>query len=283
MEFDPGDGQGFPAIVSLNVGGAGFTTSLETLQGGFSAGDGDSCGGQDRVSGSMLGAMFSGRIPPRKDSEGRYFIDRDGRHFHHILNYLRDGTFPPGLPPVTRLEVAREASFFGLEALAAHLKDDLRTPGGGCDGSDPSSLGAFAGLSAQEVSEQVLNRCLEDWPDFLQYVRTKVLQPLLLAGGVPLPEVAGAATPQAGVPLDEISTASLREETLAAVQVELAHVTDSKAWRWSDRKTGVNSVIRAKLLRCHLQRLGYSCRILPLMDKKEVSAYVLQVELPMPS
>jgi hypothetical protein len=34
--------------------------------------------------------MFSGRFELKKDSEGRYFIDRDGRHFVYILNYLRD-------------------------------------------------------------------------------------------------------------------------------------------------------------------------------------------------
>eukprot|EP00971_Amphidinium_carterae_P219987 4367012-Amphidinium_carterae.1 len=45
---------------------------------------------------------------------------------------------------------------------------------------------------------------------------------------------------------------------------------------------GVNSVVRAKLLRCHLQRLGYTCRIMPVFDKREIVAYVLQVELPMP-
>lgn len=39
----------------------------------------------------MLAAMFSGRHDLDTDSEGRYFIDRDGTYFKHILNYLREG------------------------------------------------------------------------------------------------------------------------------------------------------------------------------------------------
>lgn len=39
---------------------------------------------------SMLAAMFSGRHELDTDSEGRYFIDRDGTYFKYILNYLRD-------------------------------------------------------------------------------------------------------------------------------------------------------------------------------------------------
>ena len=64
-----------PTIVSLNVGGALFTTRLETLR---------------ASRGSMLFTMFSGNYHVDKDSEGRYFIDREGKHFSYILNYLRD-------------------------------------------------------------------------------------------------------------------------------------------------------------------------------------------------
>ena len=39
----------------------------------------------------MLAAMFSGRHLTAIDEDGRYFIDRDGTHFRHILNFLRDG------------------------------------------------------------------------------------------------------------------------------------------------------------------------------------------------
>lgn len=34
--------------------------------------------------------MFSGRFELQPDENGRYFIDRDGTHFRHILNFLRN-------------------------------------------------------------------------------------------------------------------------------------------------------------------------------------------------
>jgi hypothetical protein len=64
--------------------------------------------------------MFSGSIPTRKDERGRYFIDRDGTHFRHILNYLRDGSF--AFPPSVRDELLQEARFYQLEELLAHLE-----------------------------------------------------------------------------------------------------------------------------------------------------------------
>ena len=65
-------------IIDLNVGGTRYTTSRSTLT---------------NYPESMLGVMFSGRhdIEAMKCSDGSVFIDRDGTHFRHILNYLRDG------------------------------------------------------------------------------------------------------------------------------------------------------------------------------------------------
>lgn len=66
----------FKGKVKLNVGGARFETTLTTL-----TADGDD---------SVLGAMFSGRHALHADEDGEVFIDRDGAHFAHILNLLRD-------------------------------------------------------------------------------------------------------------------------------------------------------------------------------------------------
>jgi len=66
---------------------------------------------------SMLGRMFSGEHPVLRDDDGSFVIDRDGRQFHHILNYLRDGSVPIGLSRIDRLELLREIDFYGLRML----------------------------------------------------------------------------------------------------------------------------------------------------------------------
>jgi len=68
----------FKGRVKLNVGGVKYETTLTTL-----TADGDD---------SMLGSMFSGRHELHPNEDGEVFIDRDGKHFGHILNVLRDST-----------------------------------------------------------------------------------------------------------------------------------------------------------------------------------------------
>ena len=86
-----------PRVISLNVGGYKFVTTLSTLT---------------KDSNSMLAAMFSGRHHLDTDSEGRYFIDRDGSYFEHILNFLRDSSHLPSTK--IALEV-RNVCFRGRE------------------------------------------------------------------------------------------------------------------------------------------------------------------------
>jgi hypothetical protein len=62
--------------------------------------------------------MFSGRFQLNPDADGTYFIDRDGRHFHHVLNFLRDA----GIVKLSSVvmhgreteELVVEARFYGL-------------------------------------------------------------------------------------------------------------------------------------------------------------------------
>jgi len=89
--------------VSLNVGGTRFTTSRDTLE---------SC--------QRLKNLVSG--PPGPD--GSYFLDRDGRFFSEVLNFLRDGPeffIAPTETDARRL-LQREAVFFGLPELAEIVK-----------------------------------------------------------------------------------------------------------------------------------------------------------------
>ena len=79
----------------------------------------------------MLGVMFSGRhdLETMKCSDGSFFIDRDGTHFRHILNYLRDGedvieSFPKSSEAVKELH--REAKYYQLDDLVVALSPLVR-------------------------------------------------------------------------------------------------------------------------------------------------------------
>ncbi|XP_065806032.1 BTB/POZ domain-containing protein KCTD21 [Labrus bergylta] len=92
--------------VSLNVGGEIYTTTLGTLT---------------HCRDSMLGAMFTGQIPVLRDSRGNVFIDRDGKVFRYILNYLRSNSLdlPDGFSELSLLR--READFFQIRPLLEEI------------------------------------------------------------------------------------------------------------------------------------------------------------------
>ncbi len=91
---------GGTSVVRLNVGGLRFQTTVWTLR---------------RVADTMLERMFSEDWAAHgctNDEEGapEKFIDRDGRHFHVVLNFLRDGPSVVLPDDTTALkEIAREA------------------------------------------------------------------------------------------------------------------------------------------------------------------------------
>ncbi|KAJ1425682.1 BTB/POZ protein [Ochromonadaceae sp. CCMP2298] len=95
--------QHFKPMVKLDVGGVRVTTSLTTL---------------NRFPDSMIGCMFSGRHALPKGEDGYFFIDRDGAHFRHVLNFLRS---PEGYKMVlTGAEVdelRRESEYYGIDQL----------------------------------------------------------------------------------------------------------------------------------------------------------------------
>ena len=97
-------------IVTLDVGGVSFKTSVETLTKGY-------C--------HMLAAMFSGRLPVVEEKDGSVFIDRDAKHFGTILNFLRDGIV--ALPETKRelAELKTEAEYYGIMDLVKMCGDNL--------------------------------------------------------------------------------------------------------------------------------------------------------------
>ena len=105
----------FPSVINLNVGGQIYTTSLATLT---------------KYSESMLGAMFSGRFAAQKDSNGNYFIDRDGALFRYILGFLRNGELhvPENFHEFGLL--LKEAEFFQIPALTDAVKQQMQSRDG---------------------------------------------------------------------------------------------------------------------------------------------------------
>nr|XP_006819271.1 PREDICTED: BTB/POZ domain-containing protein KCTD6-like [Saccoglossus kowalevskii] len=98
-------------IVNLNVGGTLYSTTRSTLT---------------RYPDTMLGAMFSGRMPSLKDAQGNYFIDRNGDMFKYILEFLRNGSLPEDCIDSAALSV--EADFYQMVELSEYLSG-LATPG----------------------------------------------------------------------------------------------------------------------------------------------------------
>lgn len=68
----------------------------------------------------MLAAMFSERYKVDRDRDGNYFIDMDGSHFKHILNYLRNDQHLP--PRNIAQEVMVDAMYLGINSLVDRLK-----------------------------------------------------------------------------------------------------------------------------------------------------------------
>ncbi|TKR68527.1 hypothetical protein L596_024497 [Steinernema carpocapsae] len=100
--------QGSPShYVKLNVGGSLFHTTVGTLV----------------KYDSMLRAMFSGRLDVMTDSDGFVLIDRSGKHFPAILNFLRDGSIP--LPDSLHevREILAEAKYYLLQELIAQCQE----------------------------------------------------------------------------------------------------------------------------------------------------------------
>ena len=96
--------------VKLNVGGCLYYTTIATLT----------------KHDTMLRAMFSGRMEVLTDSEGWIMIDRCGKHFGTLLNFLRDGNVC--LPETKRelCDLQAEAKYFCITELAEAAEKSLK-------------------------------------------------------------------------------------------------------------------------------------------------------------
>ncbi|XP_053684853.1 BTB/POZ domain-containing protein KCTD12 [Sabethes cyaneus] len=101
----------FPAVIELNVGGTHYATSLSTLKSN---------------DGSLLQEWFSGspdEVP--RDSQGRFFIDRDGLLFRYVLDYLRDpAKFRMPAEFRERDRLRKEAEYLRLDGMIEAVTKD---------------------------------------------------------------------------------------------------------------------------------------------------------------
>jgi hypothetical protein len=91
--------------VELNIGGFCFETSVQTLR---------------RMPHTFFDAYFSGRYAQEACADGSIFVDRDGVHFGHALEYMRDGVVsvaePGAFPSISLLRaLKREFGFYCIE------------------------------------------------------------------------------------------------------------------------------------------------------------------------
>lgn len=110
VEKKAGPGLAGSKYVKLNVGGSLHYTTVQTLS----------------KEDSLLRRICDGSVEVTIDSEGWVVLDRCGRHFSLVLNFLRDGTVP--LPESQREleEVLKEAQYYRVQGLIQHCLSTLQ-------------------------------------------------------------------------------------------------------------------------------------------------------------
>ncbi|XP_062874657.1 BTB/POZ domain-containing adapter for CUL3-mediated RhoA degradation protein 1 [Trichomycterus rosablanca] len=96
--------------LKLNVGGSLHYTTVQTLS----------------KEAGLLRNMCDGSTETTLDSEGWVVLDRCGRHFSLVLNFLRDGTVSLPESQQELQEVLKEAQFYRLQGLIQHCLSTLQ-------------------------------------------------------------------------------------------------------------------------------------------------------------
>ncbi|XP_050533727.1 BTB/POZ domain-containing adapter for CUL3-mediated RhoA degradation protein 3-like [Daktulosphaira vitifoliae] len=99
--------------VKLNIGGSLFYTTVTTLT---------------KLDSKLRELVLtdSGNVSQSSESEGWTFIDRCGKHFGTILNFLRDGSVPLPASCVEISEILAEAKYYGVVELSEACEQALQ-------------------------------------------------------------------------------------------------------------------------------------------------------------
>lgn len=97
------------SVVTLNVGGQLFTTSLQTLTSNPN---------------SYFARRTAGDFPAHIMPDGSHFIDRSPQHFQKVLDFLRNGYCILPTQVEQRLELHIEADFYCLEQLKTFISGE---------------------------------------------------------------------------------------------------------------------------------------------------------------
>jgi hypothetical protein len=133
--------------VELNIGGHRFQTSVQTLR---------------RLPHTFFDAYFSGRYAQDVCVDGSIYVDRDGEHFGHVLEYMRDGVVlvaeAGACPSVSLLRaLKREFGYYCIELVADEPAEpaqvEMAYVMGGCHDDDDeavlSSMERYDAVSGQ--------------------------------------------------------------------------------------------------------------------------------------
>ena len=96
-------------IVRLNVGGRRFDTTSTSLM----------C--------PYFVPLLEGRFDHGRDEDGRVFIDRDGKLFSRLLNFMRNGKLsaPQSYISANKEALLDECAYFGLDWMAHRLRGEI--------------------------------------------------------------------------------------------------------------------------------------------------------------
>jgi N-acetylneuraminic acid mutarotase len=127
--------------IVLNIGGYHYETSMQTLR---------------RVPHTFFDAYFSGRYAQDVCNDGSIFVDRDGEHFGHVLEYMRDGVVAVALPgarpsiPLLRI-LKREFGFYCIELCAENLAVSLQPESAYVHGGDDEDDGTMSNMERYDA------------------------------------------------------------------------------------------------------------------------------------